>query len=119
MDSDYADVLEPLANTPTQAESLLHSLEQVARGISLFMNSDKTEFICFKQNRAISTLNGKLLKLVDQFTYHGSNISSTERDVNICIRNIWTAIDRLLIIWKSDQFDMTKWEFFQVVAVSV
>ena len=35
--------------TVVHAESLLHSLEQAARGIGLYMNSDKTEFVCFKQ----------------------------------------------------------------------
>ena len=34
-DADYAHSLALLANTPTQAESLLHSLEQAAWGITL------------------------------------------------------------------------------------
>ena len=33
---------------------------------------------------------GKSQKLVDQFTYLGSNISSTERDVNTCLVKIWS-----------------------------
>ena len=32
-DTDYTDDLVLLANTPAQAKSLLHSLEQAARGI--------------------------------------------------------------------------------------
>ena len=40
----------------------------------------KKKFICFKWG-AISS--GKLLKFVDQVTYLGSNISSSESDVNI------------------------------------
>ena len=36
-------------NTPTQAESLRHSLELAAGGISLHVNADKTEFMCFTQ----------------------------------------------------------------------
>ena len=43
------------------------------------------EFMYFKQDGDISTLNGKPLKLVDQFTYLGSNITSTESDVNILV----------------------------------
>ena len=39
--------------------------------------------MCLKQKRAISTLSGRPLKLVDQFTYLGSNISSTEMDDHI------------------------------------
>ena len=59
------------------------------------MNSYKTEFMCFNQDGAICSLNDKLLKLVDQFTYLGSNISSTESDVNTRVGKAWTAIYRL------------------------
>ena len=31
----------------------------------------------------------------------------------------WTAIDRLLVIWKSDLSDITKCNFFQAVVVSI
>ena len=36
--------LAQLTNTPAQAKSQLHSLEQAARNIDLFMNADETEF---------------------------------------------------------------------------
>ena len=52
----------------------------------------------FKQKGAIFILNRKPLKLVDQFTYLDSNISSTESDVNILLAKAWNAIHRLLII---------------------
>ena len=42
-DADYADDISLLANIPTQAKSLLHSLEQAASGIGLQMNADKME----------------------------------------------------------------------------
>ena len=48
MDVDYANDIALLANTPAQAESLLHSLEQAAGTIGLHVNADKTE--C-RQNR--------------------------------------------------------------------
>ena len=40
-DADYTDDIEFLANTPAQAQSLLHSLKQVAAGIGLHVNADK------------------------------------------------------------------------------
>ena len=40
--TDYADNMALPANTPTQAETLLHSLEQAAAGVSLHVNADKT-----------------------------------------------------------------------------
>ena len=73
-----------LTNTPAQAKSLLHNLKQAARCIGLYVNSDKTELMCFKKDSAIS-LNGKPVKSIDQFIYIGNNISSTESDVNILI----------------------------------
>ena len=50
-----------LTNTLAQAKCLLHSLKQAARGISFKVNSDKTEFMCFNQDGAISILNGGLM----------------------------------------------------------
>ena len=78
-------------------------------------------FVCglLYDNGAISKLNGKLLKLLDQFTNFGSNISSTESDVNIRIGKAWTAIERLWIVWKSDLSEKVKREYIQAVAVSV
>ena len=62
---DYADDIALLANTPTQAETLLHSLERAAAGIGLHVNAHKTEYMCLNQRGDISTLNGSSLKLVD------------------------------------------------------
>ena len=56
---------------------------------------------------------------MDQFTYLSSNISSTESDVSMCSTKAWDAIDRLSIIWKSNQSDKIKWDFFQVVVMSI
>ena len=59
-------------------------------------HTKKSEFMFFKQDGA--TLNGKSLKLADEFTYLGSNISFTESDVHIRIEKALTAIDRFLNI---------------------
>ena len=101
-DADYADDIALLANPPAQAETLLHSLERAAGGIGLHVNTDKTEFMGFNQRDDIFTLNGGRLKLVDKFTYQGSSISSTEKDINTRLAKARTAIDRLSVIWKSD-----------------
>ena len=99
-DADYADNIALLANTPTQAESLLHILEQAAGDIGLQMNVKKIGYMCFNQEGTIFTLNGRPLKLVDKFTYPGSSISSTESDVSLCLVTACTAIGRLSITWK-------------------
>ena len=67
---------------PTQAETLLHSLERAATGIGLHVNAHKTEYMCFNATGDISALNSSSLKLVDKFTYLESSVSSTENDIN-------------------------------------
>ena len=81
-DADYTNDIALLANAPARAETLLHSLERDAAGIGLYVNAHKTEYMCFNQTGNISTLNGSTLKLVDNFTYLGSSVSSTEMDIN-------------------------------------
>ena len=108
-----------LANTPNQAETLLHSLEQAAAVIGLHANAHKTEYMCFNQIGDISTLDGSSLKLVDKFTYLGNSISSTEKDIDTRLTKAWTAIDRLSIMWKSDLTDKMKRSFFQAAVVSI
>ena len=80
-DAVYADDIAILANTPNQAETLPHSLERAAAGIGLHVNAHKTEYMCYNQTGDISTLDGTSLKLVDKFTYQGSSVSSTEKDI--------------------------------------
>ena len=48
--TDYADNIALLANAPTQAESLLHSLEQAASGIGFDVNADKIKSVSFNQD---------------------------------------------------------------------
>ena len=44
-DAHYANDQALLVSTLTQAETLQHSLEQAAGGISLYVNANKTEFV--------------------------------------------------------------------------
>ena len=60
MDTDYANDITLLANTPTQAKPLLHSLERAADDIGLHTNTDKTECHLFNQRGDISTLKDSL-----------------------------------------------------------
>ena len=119
IDADYADDIAILANKPNQAETLLHSLERAATGIGLYVNAHKTEYMCYNQTGDISTLDGTPLKLVDKFTYLGSSVASTEKDIDTRLTKAWTAINRLWIIWKSDQTDKMKRSFFQAAVESI
>ena len=104
-DADYVNDMVLFVNTPTWAESLLHSLEQESGGFGLHVNADKMEYMCFYQKGDISTLNGSSLKQVDVFTYLKSSGSSTENDMKIWLMKAWTATNRLSITWKSDLSD--------------
>ena len=115
----YTDDIAILANTPNQAETLLHSLERAAADIGLYFNAHKTEYMCYNQTGDISTRDGTPLKLVDKFTYLGSSIASTEKDIGTRLTKAWTAINRLLIIWKSDLTDKMKHSFFQAAVASI
>ena len=118
-DADYADDIALLANTPNQAETLLHSSERPASGIGLHVNAHKTEYMCFNQTGYISTRDGTSLKVIDKFTYLGSSVSSTEKDIDTRLTKAYTAIDRLSIIWKSDLTDKIKRSLFQEAVVSI
>ena len=50
------DDIALLENTPTQAETLQHSLERAAAGIGLHINADKTEYMCFNINSWLATV---------------------------------------------------------------
>ena len=118
-DTDNADDIVILANTPNQAKTLLHSFERTAAGIGLHVNAHKTEYMCFNQTGDISTLEGTSLKLVDKFTYLGNSVSSKEKDIDTRLTKAWTAIDKLSIIWKSELTDKMKRSFFQAAIVSI
>ena len=115
----YADDIAILANTPNQAETLLYSMERVAAGIGLHVNAHKTEYMCYNQKGDITTRDGTPQKLVDKFTYLGSSVSSTEKDIDTRLTKSWRAINRLSIIWKSDLTDKMKRSFFQAAVVSI
>ena len=107
-DADYADEIAILANAPTQAKILLQSLEQATAGIGLRVNAYK---MCFNQTGNISTLGSSSLKLVDKFAYLGSCVSSNKKDIDKRLAKAWTAIDRLVVIWKSEMTNKMK-QFF-------
>ena len=48
-----------------------------------------------------------------------SSVESTEKDIETRLTKAWTAINRLLIIWKSDLIDKMKRSFFQAAVTSI
>ena len=85
----------------------------------VYVNAHKTEYMYYNQTGDITALDGASLKLVDKFTYLGSSVSSTEKDIDTRPTKAWTAIDRLSIIWESDLTDKMNCSFFQAAVVSI
>ena len=75
--------------------------------------------MCYNQTGHISTLEGIPLKLVDKFTYLGSSVESTEKDIETRLAKALTAINRLSNIWKSNLTDKMKRSFFQAAITSI
>ena len=62
---------------------------------------------------------GGSLKLLNKFTYTRSSIFSKESDIDKRLAKAWSPIDKLLVIWKSNNSDKIKSNFFQAVVVSI
>ena len=93
-DVDYADDLAVLADNIKDATSLLHYIERTAKEVGLYINAEKTEFICLNQDASedMISLNGHVIKQVEDFKYLGSLIASTEHDINIRLGKAWGAL---------------------------
>ena len=119
-DADYADDIALIADNNTDAQKLLHLLEESAAIVGLHINATKTEYISYHQNdNPIDTINNTRLKRVNDFVYLGSNIASNEKDVFTRISKAWSALDRLKVIWKSNLSEEIKKNFFRAVVESV
>ena len=68
---------------------------------------------------SVNSSRGAFYKMVDKFTFLGSSVSSTEKDIDTRLTKAWTDIDRLSILWKSNLTDKMKRSFFQAAIVSI
>ena len=118
-DIDYADDLTLTSDTIEDTTQLLHHLETSAKEIGLFINAKKTEFISFNQKGQMKSLNGKEIKAVEDFTYLGSRIVSSESDIQIRKPKAWSALNNMNKIWKSSLPNYLKRNFFTSVVESV
>ena len=118
-DVDYADDIALMSDNIQDATYLLHNIENTAKEIGLYINAKKTEFISYNHQGTIQTVEGENIKSVLDFTYLGSNIASTEKDINIRIKKAWGAINSLNTIWKSTLTQKLKRDFFRAVVESV
>ena len=73
----------------------------------------KSSLKCRVTHRRYSPLCVFLIYFID------NSVSSTEKDIDTRQAKVWTAIDKLSVIWKSDLTDKMKRSFFQAAVVSI
>jgi hypothetical protein len=115
-DLDFADDLALISDTIEKAQRLLHDLETAASDIGLHVNDLKTEFMLINiddPEPAITTLDGKALKQVQDFKYLGSYIADSRKDFNTRKGMAWTACIKLQKIWNSKIPAALKRKFFK------
>ena len=107
-------------NNVSYKTDISHSISSLVQHIPkhniliIYINANKTEFMCFKQKGVVSTLSGRPIKLVDQLTFLKNSNSSIESDVNLFLVKAWTAIDSLST---TDLLDKMKWESSQATTL--
>ena len=111
-DVDYADDLALLSDTIGEATAILHLVETAASKIGLYINSGKTEFITYNQNGAINSKGGHI-KCVNDFSYLGSNIQSTKKDIDIDLsdylkRGIFRAVVESVLTYESSTWTLIR-----------
>ena len=106
-DTDFADDISLISSSLCDAQDLLSSLEGAANCVGLYLNESKTEYMNLTTSSSISnfnmkTLNGYILKCVEDYKYLGSFISNSEKDFKARKGMAWSACNNLHKIWVSD-----------------
>ena len=105
-------------------QDLLQSLEQASNEVGLYLNETKTECL----NRCLShadlllvkTLNsGSTLKMVEDYFYLGSFISSSGKNFNARKGMAWSACNNMHKIWTSQLTKHIKLEIFRATVESI
>ena len=89
--------------------------------MGLQLNAKKTELMTFNINEKakITTKNGTILAVKEDFKYLGSYISSTEKDIWVRKAHAWRALHDLKIIWHSAMPDDLKRAIFMASVESI
>ena len=82
------------------ANTLLHQVEVTSNEIGLSIKTEKTHYMKLYQNSdsddiTINSINSKIISKVEYFNYLGSCIGSTEKDIQIRIAKVWSALNSM------------------------
>ena len=84
-DLDFADDITLTLDTLQEAQNLLSSVEIEAANVGLHLNATKPEMITYNQQGIadVGSLNGELIKNVNDFKVSRPLIDSTIKDINV------------------------------------
>lgn len=118
-DTDFADDISIISSSLQNAQDLLTSLEKAANCVGLYLNVSKTEYmnnsVVADPNFQMKTLNDYILKLVNDYKYLGSYISSSEKDFKTRKGMAWSACNDLHKIWVSNLNTKIKTNIFKTI----
>ena len=120
-DLAYADDIALLNSSIQLAENLLHSVEQSAAQVGLYLNAPKTNILTSNINMEynINSLSGEAISQVKDFKYLGAYVSSCIYDFNARKALAWSAANKLGRIWKSSINRDLKIKFFRACVESI
>ena len=117
--ADYADDLVIFSDSSRNAEKLLNFLEESGKTVGLKVIIKKTQHVNINSNKTVKSIDGEVLKNVDNFIYLGSEIESTNIEIKIRNTKSWAALEKLSSIWKLSHSTTLKRNFFRAVVESV
>ena len=108
-DCAFADDLATISDNMHDAQETLRQIEEAAALVGLSINPSKTEYMKYNlEEGLITSLDGNLLKEVDDYKYLGAWISSSKKDISTRIAIAWSTAHKLDPIWKSKLPNNTK-----------
>ena len=108
-DCAFADDLATISDNMHDAQETLRQIEEAAALVGLSINPSKMEYMKYNlEEGQITSLDGNLLKEVDDYKYLGAWISSSKKDISTRIAIAWSTAHKLDPIWKSKLPNNTK-----------
>ena len=103
-----------------KAQALLLAVEEECNRIGLQLNAKKTKVIALNtEDSRVTTREGTVLDVVEDFKYLGAYIASTENDIKVRRALAWSALHDMKKVWKSNLPDDFKRRLFVATIESV
>ena len=121
-DLDFADDISLLSDTVEKACKLLREVEQHCNRIGLGINAKKTKVMPINAEETtvgVTTKDGTVLEVVNDFIYLGAWIASTQHDIKVRRAKTWKALNSMDKVWRSSMNSDTKRRLFVSTVESV